>query len=114
MVFKIYVGSYTNEISTLAFDPEASSLTLQSSITVGFHPSWLTPLPKDRSVVFTGLEQSDGQIVAVKFDENGQGSIITTTPSGGRDPCSLLATDSQLLIGNVGSLLFVLMVPLLL
>ena len=101
MVFRIYVGSYTNEIYTLNFDPESSSLTLESSITVGFHPSWITPHPKDRSVVFTGLEESKGQVVVVRFDENGKGSIIGSASSGGRDPCSLLATDTQLLIGNV-------------
>lgn len=106
MVFTIYVGSYTNDISTLSFNPEARSLAVESSITVGFHPSWITPHPKDRSLIFTGLEQSDGQIVAVKFDQRGHGTIAGTAPSGGRDPCILLAAGSELLIGNVSLDLF--------
>ena len=32
MVFHIYVGSYTNEIYTLALDPEARSLMRVSSV----------------------------------------------------------------------------------
>ena len=101
MVFHIYVGSYTNEIYTLAFDPEAPSLTLVSALTVGFHPSWLTAHPSDPSVVFTGIEQTDGQIVTVKFDKNGQGTILGSVSSGGGSPCNLLAIESELLIGNV-------------
>jgi hypothetical protein len=101
MVFHIYVGSYTNEISTLVFDPETPSLALVSSLTVGFHPSWLAPHPTDPSIVFAGLEQTDGQIVAVKFDKHGHGAVLGHVPSGGGSPCTLLATDSELLIGNV-------------
>ena len=63
MVHRILVASYTNEIYTLAFDPQAPSLTLTSTITVGHHPSWITPHPTDKSIVFTALEQSEGKIV---------------------------------------------------
>ena len=101
MVYRIYVGSYSNEISTLSFDPDSRSLIVDSSITVGFHPSWITPHPKDKSLIFGGLEQSDGQIVVVKFDQKGHGTIVGSTSSGGKDPCTLLAHGSELLIGNV-------------
>ena len=101
MVHRIYVATYTNEILSLSFTPDAPSLTLDSTLTVGFHPSWLTSLPSDRTLVFTGLEQNDGQIIAVKFDQKGQGKIVGTVPSGGADPCTLLVTDSELLVGNV-------------
>ncbi|EKM53704.1 uncharacterized protein PHACADRAFT_125622 [Phanerochaete carnosa HHB-10118-sp] len=100
MVFHIYVGSYTNEIYTLAFDPDVPSLTLVSTLTVGFHPSWLTRHPKDASVVFAGLEQADGKIAAVKFDDKGHGTLLGSVSSGGGSPCTLVATDSELLIGN--------------
>lgn len=101
MVFHIYVGSYTNEIYTLAFDPDAPSLTLVSTLTVGFHPSWLAAHPTDPSVVFAGIEQTEGEIVAVKFDEAGHGSLLGRVSSGGASPCSLVAADAELLIGNV-------------
>lgn len=101
MVFHIYVGSYTHEIYTLAFDPDAPSLTLVDSLTVGFHPSWLTPHPTDKSIVFAGIEQTDGKIAAVKFDERGHGTLLGSVSSGGGSPCCILATEEELLIGNV-------------
>ena len=101
MVYHIYVGSYTDQISTLVFDPQAASLTLESSLTAGHHPSWLTRHPTDRSLIFTGLEQSNGQIVAVKYDKKGHGTIVGIVPGGGADPCNLTATSSDVLVGNV-------------
>ncbi|KAI0090803.1 putative isomerase YbhE [Irpex rosettiformis] len=103
MAYRIYVGSYTNELTALQFDSGTSSLTILSSVTVGYHPSWLTPLPSDRTVIFTGLEQSDGKIVTVKYDEKGQALLLGTVPSGGADPCALLADGDELLIGNYSS-----------
>ncbi|GJE98198.1 lactonase [Phanerochaete sordida] len=100
MVFHIYVGSYTNEIYTLAFDPAAPSLTLVSALTVGFHPSWLARHPQDASIIFTGLEETDGKIVAVKYDDKGHGTVLGSVSSGGGSPCNLVATDSELLVGN--------------
>jgi len=101
MALTILVGSYTNDVYTLKFDPDASSLTLASSVEVGFHPSWITPHPKDASIVFAGLEQPDGKIVSVKFDGEGRGTLLGGVPSGGADPCSLLAVGDEVLVGNV-------------
>ena len=101
MVFHIYVGSYTDEIYTLAFDPAGPSLSLVSALTVGFHPSWLARHPLDASIIFTGLEETDGKIVAVKYDDKGHGTLLGSVSSGGGSPCNLVATDSELLVGNV-------------
>ena len=103
MVHRILVASYTNEIYTLAFDPQAPSLTLTSTITVGHHPSWITPHPTDKSIVFTALEQSEGKIVVLKVDAEGRATIAGEGPSGGADPCSLVALDDELLLGNVSN-----------
>lgn len=103
MVFHIYVGSYTNEIYTLAFDPDAPSLSLASTLTVGFHPSWLAAHPSDPSIVFAGIEQTEGEIVVVKFDEGGRGSLLGRVSSGGASPCTLVATDTELLVCNYES-----------
>ncbi|KAI0701014.1 putative isomerase YbhE [Cerioporus squamosus] len=103
MVYRILVASYTNEIYTLAFDPEAPSLTLTSTVTLGHHPSWITPHPTDKTVVFTALEQSEGKIVVLKLDDEGRATVIGEGPSGGADPCSLLALDGQLLLANYSS-----------
>jgi 6-phosphogluconolactonase (cycloisomerase 2 family) len=101
MTYRIYVGSYSSEIYALEFNPQAASLTLLSTITVGHHPSWITSHPSDPTFIFTALEQSDGKIIALKYDKKGQGKIVTTVPSGGADPCVLFAKDDELLIGNV-------------
>ncbi|KAG6915847.1 hypothetical protein DXG01_009606 [Tephrocybe rancida] len=100
MAHLIFTASYTNEVSTLAFDPEAGSINVLSTVIVGHHPSWITFYPGDHSLVFTGLEQTDGKAVALKFDEEGKGTIVAKVPSGGADPCTLLATKDNLYIGN--------------
>ncbi|KAI0774922.1 putative isomerase YbhE [Trametes elegans] len=103
MVYHILVGSYTNEIYTLAFEPARPSLTLVSTVTVGHHPSWITPHPTDQTIIFTGTEQTDGKVVALKYDEQGRGTVVGEIPSGGGDPCSLLALGDELLVGNYSS-----------
>ena len=104
MPFRILVGSYTNEIYTVSFDPDALKLTLESTLTVGHHPSWITPHPTDPSVVFTGLEQDGGKAFVIRYDAEGKGTVVGNAPSGGADPCTLLARGTELLIGNVSSL----------
>ena len=101
MVHRIVVGSYTSEIVTLVFDTEASTLDMTSSITVGHHPSWLTSHTNYPSLVWTGLEQYDGRIVALSFDGSGKGTVVSETSSAGRDPCTLSVVENELLIGNV-------------
>ncbi|CDO76735.1 hypothetical protein BN946_scf184813.g5 [Trametes cinnabarina] len=103
VVYRILVASYTNEIFTLAFEPDTPSLKLASTVTVGHHPSWITSHPKDKSIVFAGVEQTEGKVVVLKYDEEGRGTVIREIPSGGADPCSLLALGNELLIGNYSS-----------
>lgn len=99
----LLVASYTNEISTLSFDPASGSLTVSSAISVGHHPSWITFYPGDHSLVFTGLEQTEGKVIALKFDKDGTGTVVAEALSAGADPCALLATKDDLLVANVRS-----------
>ncbi|KAK0196285.1 Lactonase, 7-bladed beta-propeller-domain-containing protein [Armillaria mellea] len=101
--YRILVATYSNDIYSLLFDPSTGSLTCTSSIEVGFHPSWITPYPGDSSLIFASLEQADGKIVVLKYDNEGNGTIVAQASSGGDDPCSLLATKDQLLIANYSS-----------
>ena len=101
MVYRILVASYTNDISTLVFDPEAPSLTLASTITVGHHPSWITPHPTDKTIVFTALEQAEGKLIALKVDPEGRLTVVGEASSGGADPCSLVVVGDELLAANV-------------
>lgn len=106
MSFKILVGSYTREIYTLDFDPSISSLKLVATTTVGYHPSWITSHPGDRSTVFAGLEQSEGKVISLYFDEDGEGRIVGEASTGGEDPCSVLASAHELIAANVSLVSF--------
>jgi hypothetical protein len=101
MANRIFVASYTQSVQTLAFDASASTLTTQSTVEVGDHPSWLEFHPSDRSLVFAGLEETEGKVVAVKYDESGHGTVVAVASSGGADPCSLVATENRLFVANV-------------
>ena len=101
MVYRILVGSYSDEVVTLAFDPDARTLEATSALKVGHHPSWLTAHPAHPSLVWTGLEQSDGRLLTLKYDESGKGSILSDVPSGGKDPCHLLALQDEIITANV-------------
>ncbi|KAG5651307.1 hypothetical protein H0H81_009132 [Sphagnurus paluster] len=100
MVYLIFTSSYTTEVSTLTFDPDSSTIRLLSSLDVGHHPSWITFYPDDHSLIFTGLEQTDGKVLAIKFDDEGKGEVVAEASSGGADPCSLLATKTKLFVAN--------------
>lgn len=101
MIYHILVGSYSNDVTTLSFDDQKLALHVTSTLTVGFHPSWLTSDPRFPGTVWTGLEQSDGKILALKFDNEGKGTIVSETNSGGRDPCHLTVAKDDLVIANV-------------
>ncbi|KAJ7876823.1 Lactonase, 7-bladed beta-propeller-domain-containing protein [Mycena leptocephala] len=103
MANRIFVASYTQSVQTLAFDASASTLTTQSTVEVGDHPSWLEFHPSDRSLVFAGLEETEGKVVAVKYDESGNGTVVAVASSGGADPCSLVATENRLFVANYSS-----------
>ncbi|KAF9047665.1 Lactonase, 7-bladed beta-propeller-domain-containing protein [Panaeolus papilionaceus] len=101
MVHRILVASYTNDIVTLTFDPDTSSLSVSSSIEVGFHPSWITANPKHHpGVVWTGLEQPEGKVLALKYDEEGKLEKLAEAESAGHSPCSLLALKDEVLVAN--------------
>ena len=101
MAHRILVASDTSNITTLSFDSAAGSLEVSSDINVGHRPSWLTSHKSHPAVVFTGLQQSDGKVVALRYDEHGVGEAVSEASSAGQEPCSLLATQDEILIANV-------------
>jgi hypothetical protein len=64
--YRILAASYTDCITALLFDPIGPILKVTSEVKVGARPSWLTVHPNDPSLVFTGLEQREGVVVALK------------------------------------------------
>ncbi|KZV76423.1 putative isomerase YbhE [Peniophora sp. CONT] len=103
MTYRILVGSYTSDVTTLEFDPDASTLRVASALTVGHHPSWLTRHPSDPSLVYTGLEQAGGKILVFKIDTEGAVTVVGEASGGGEDPASLEALDKELIVGNYSS-----------
>lgn len=88
------------------FDPSTSpaTLTLESSVEVGHHPSWITPHPIDKSVFFTATETTTGVVKVLKYDlENGRGRIVAEASSGGADPCHLAVSGHDLFVANVST-----------
>ncbi|KAK7012260.1 3-carboxy-cis,cis-mucoante lactonizing enzyme [Favolaschia claudopus] len=101
MAKRILVASYTHSVQALSFD--GSTLTALAPVEVGFHPSWIEFHPSDPSLVFAGLEQTEGKVVAIKYDEHGNGTVVAETTSGGADPCSLTVTENRLFVANYSS-----------
>ena len=104
MVHRILVATYTDRVETLLFDPETKSLSITFSLTVGHHPSWITPHPENPVIWFTALEQEDGQVVAIEYDKEGKGKVVGELSSEGAGPCTLVAHKGDLLVGNVSFL----------
>nr|GAT46726.1 predicted protein [Mycena chlorophos] len=102
MALHILVASYTSSISTIEFDASKKTLTTVSSVEVGERPSWITPHPKEKSIIFAGLEQTEGSVVSVKYDAF-DGAVVGKVTTGGQDPCSLLATEDELFVANYSS-----------
>jgi len=105
MLNRILTATYTDRVETLLFDSEAKSLSIISSVTVGHHPSWITPHPESPAIWFTALEQEDGRVVTIEYDEEGKGKVLGELSSEGAGPCSLVAYKGDLLIANVSSFL---------
>ncbi|KAG2121770.1 Lactonase, 7-bladed beta-propeller-domain-containing protein [Suillus clintonianus] len=106
----ILVASYTDSIYTLSFDPTpptgSPTLDLLARTPVGYRPSWIASHPSDKSLIYTGLEQTDGEVVAIKYGSGGTvegGDVVARAKSGGADPCTLLVTEDELIIGNYNS-----------
>lgn len=101
MAYRLLVGSYTSDVTLLEFDSDARTLRVASALTVGYHPSWLTRHPSDPSLVYTGLEEADGKILALNLSSEGTISVVGEASSGGEDPASLVALEKELIVGNV-------------
>lgn len=110
MTYHIVVGTYTDSVNTLTFDPKKpadEALSLSSTLPVGFHPSWVERHPTDPSLVFTSLEQPEGLLLALRYEaQTGVGKVLASIPSGGHSPCSILVTEEEVLVGNVRPALF--------
>lgn len=105
---RILAGSYTDAIYTLQFDPPpdadtSPALKLLGVTHVGDRPSWIASHPSDRSLIFAVLEQVNGEIVVIKYGQGPVGEVMARAQSGGKDPCTLVVLEDELIIGNYSS-----------
>ncbi|KAG2085483.1 hypothetical protein BD769DRAFT_1632796 [Suillus cothurnatus] len=92
----ILVASYTDSIYTLSFDltPLIGSLTLKllAQTPIGYHPSWIGSHPSNNSLIIQGSNR--------QMEKSSQSKVVARAKSGGADPCTLLVTEDELIIGN--------------
>ncbi|TRM69788.1 Lactonase, 7-bladed beta-propeller-domain-containing protein [Schizophyllum amplum] len=101
MVYHILVGSYTNNIVTLAFDAEKGTLEQVAATKAGKMPSWLAAYPKDNSLIYAALEQEEGKVVVFRYDvKHGEGTLVAEKSTGGHSPCALWVTKDELFAAN--------------
>ncbi|KAG6852590.1 hypothetical protein C0991_010773 [Blastosporella zonata] len=113
MSYRILVASLKSEIYTLTFTPrefpsesnldQAPCLILSSVISPGSDPSWIIRHPDNRQLILTSLQKDDGEIVAIKYNNLGEGQIVGRVTSSGDKPPSILATTSELFVANYRS-----------
>lgn len=101
-VHTILVGSYSDEITTLQFDPDAETpLKVVSTVKAGQSPSWIALHPTDRSLLFTTNEVTDGKVQLFKVSGDGELAFLEERASGGADPASLAVLEKQVIVANV-------------
>ncbi|TFK50728.1 3-carboxy-cis,cis-mucoante lactonizing enzyme [Heliocybe sulcata] len=98
--YHIAVASYSHNIYALQFSTSPPELKVLSTLEVGYHPSWITPHPSDRSTIFAAIEDESGRVVEIKHDESGKGAIVGTCTTSGNYPCTTLVVGQELLVGN--------------
>ncbi|KAG8967440.1 hypothetical protein FRC03_009960 [Tulasnella sp. 419] len=102
-LFRIFVGSYTDVISTLLFDPCTSELRLTRTSASGSNPSWVETHPRDKTLVLACNELSDGIISLFRSNEEGSLELLQTTSSGGKHPAHFLVTEDEVVVANYSS-----------
>lgn len=100
-VHKILVGSYTSELTTLAFSTDSQTLTVESTSPAGQNPSWIAVHPSDPSLVFATNEVSEGKVQLFKVQDDYTVKLIEERSSGGADPAHLTVLEKEVIVGNV-------------
>ncbi|KAG8989380.1 hypothetical protein FRB90_002287 [Tulasnella sp. 427] len=101
MVHTIYVGSYTNHITTLSFDPSTGSLQVTGTTEAGPNPSWVAAHPTDKSLLFASNEVDEGKIVLFKRSEDGKLELLQSVWSGGAGTAHFAVGETEVVAANL-------------
>ncbi|KAJ6596340.1 Lactonase, 7-bladed beta-propeller-domain-containing protein [Mycena vulgaris] len=103
--FTIYTGGYTSFIVSYLFDTQTASLTYLDTIATSANPSWLTPHPIHKNIIYAVNEVGPlGLLQAYATSPGGGLTLLDEVSSGGNGPafCAPLSTG-QVAIMNYGS-----------
>lgn len=100
---KILAGAYSSVIATLLFSTNPPSLSILKTSQAGFSPTWITPHPANKSIVYATQEYTAGQIWSFVVNADGSLTKLATISTGGDSPVYVGVSDdqSQLLVPNV-------------
>ncbi|KAM0788817.1 hypothetical protein ACM66B_002903 [Microbotryomycetes sp. NB124-2] len=101
----LHASGYGGKVYTLAFDSEARSLTVTSSVEAGKAPTWLTRHPS-RPIIYTGDEFSEPKGTLMAFDVMSDGRLeLNSTKPCGAGPVSFAISkdEKHLYSANYGS-----------
>ncbi|KAG6896165.1 hypothetical protein C0992_009914 [Termitomyces sp. T32_za158] len=95
VAFTILAGGYDVFIATYLFNSSISSLSLLSTSPTGQDPSWITPHPTNKSILYAVNEISSGALQSFIINATGALSpAIDTVSSGGDGPAFTTALST--------------------
>jgi 6-phosphogluconolactonase (cycloisomerase 2 family) len=112
MALKLLVGAYSSPIiTTLLFNPSASSLSLVGTSQAGPSPSWIVSHPTNKSILFATQDVwYSGGVMSFFVKSDGTLTQLATANSGGIAPPHIGVSDdgTQLFVPNVNQNLAIL------
>lgn len=104
MTYTILVGSYTDYITSIAFDPSANPPSLQviTKSPAGTNPSWIAAHPVESNLIFACNEQAEGTLRMFRLTDTGL-KLLQTCWSGGRDPAHFAVGEDEVVVANVSN-----------
>jgi len=104
-LFTIFAGGYDVFIAAYLFNAANSSLTLAGKFPSGANPSWITPHPTNKSILYATNENEPGALQSFTITGSALSSAVDTAPSEGDDPAFAVAlsTGKDVVILNYSS-----------
>ncbi|KAJ6551294.1 Lactonase, 7-bladed beta-propeller-domain-containing protein [Mycena capillaripes] len=90
----IFAGGYDVFIAAYLFNTANSSLTLTGKFPSGANPSWITPHPTNKSILYATNENVGGALQSFDISGSVLSSAIDTVPSEGDNPAFTAALST--------------------
>ncbi|KAJ7878759.1 Lactonase, 7-bladed beta-propeller-domain-containing protein [Mycena olivaceomarginata] len=90
----IFAGGYDVFIAAYLFNTATSSLTLVDKYPSGANPSWITPHPTNKSILYATNENTGGALQSFDILGSALSSVVDTVPSGGDAPAFAVALST--------------------